>query len=673
MSQILNGLPIFVLPFLAVFAIAFAIASTGSGYGKLTGLHEFLRSRRFSADISPDVEINRINLLRLITAAILLHRTTYILIYQLEMVPLSIETAVTCLVAVLGILLLLGLATPIAAFLLLIGMQYFDYITETTTLGTDVLNILLLVLAFLPAGTRVSIDSILLKGSGSLSNALKKIYRLFGEPTLQRASTLRFLALLSYGLICISSVFHHFTDPAWMEGYANVQILTSSYLSRDYDLFRYVFEHAPTIAIPLAEFSIYGMIVWELFFIPMILSNRFTRMLAIGWGLAFILVSTFILQLNWLPYYEYVLWALLFWQGAWLHSAKQSRFLIYYDDKCNLCDRTVRFVRSTDLFSAVTLLPLSRNLEKLTGRGISIDDAYKDLYGVDQRSDQLYAGYNLYLTLSWRVFALLPIFPILLLGKLVRLGPYLYRKIADHRIQLFGSCEIPADSGELLTKREHISVANFRANDRVLFTVALSYLILAIFFSFRIPLIKDLPVVDKLSGVSQLLAREAAQVFGMTQLNVFNYHDLRLSENFYTISRVNDDDSLTLLPFTGTDGQRLKWHQSDRVYFGISLPWRRSMIDWDKSCYQEQWIYRWDSELVRLDKTAPGGVATYQLDYYYQPLPDPDMIAEYKFYLPTRRPTCSVRIDADTSRILSIREQSVGLRTLNGKTDKVRE
>ena len=58
------------------------------------------------------------------------------------------------------------------------------------------------------------------------------------------------------------------------------------------------------------------MIAWELLLLPFVLLGAFTRNIVVVWGLLFFLVSTFVLQLGWLPYYEYVFWAVLFWQGA---------------------------------------------------------------------------------------------------------------------------------------------------------------------------------------------------------------------------------------------------------------------------------------------------------------------------------------------------------------------
>ena len=116
-------------------------------------------------------------------------------------------------------------------------------------------------------------------------------------------------------------------------------------------------------------------------------------------GLGQRLCGTFVLQLGWLSYYEYVLWAVLFWQGAGLNAAGQGEIEILYDERCNLCDRTVRLLSRVDLFGVVSFRPLGRDQELLSKRGISAGDALQDLYGIDRRG-RVFRGYDLYAELE---------------------------------------------------------------------------------------------------------------------------------------------------------------------------------------------------------------------------------------------------------------------------------
>lgn len=48
-----------------------------------------------------------------------------------------------------------------------------------------------------------------------------------------------------------------------------------------------------------------------------------------------------------------------FWQSKFMSGANVLN--VAYDDRCNLCDRTVTFVKAVDVFGRVELKPLSKN------------------------------------------------------------------------------------------------------------------------------------------------------------------------------------------------------------------------------------------------------------------------------------------------------------------------
>ena len=613
-------------------------------------LHQFLRRRGFSRNPDLASEMVRLELARIACGLILAHRTLYTILYlPPDATPAELFAAWSIFVAALSFAA--GALTPAVGLFLVLLAHPADNVLRTTTLGSDVLQMLLLVLVFAPVGQALSLDAAWGERVPVWRDALRGLRRLFGPPSVARISLLRFLGLVSYGVVCLYSVFFHLTDPAWMEGYANALLLTSSYLSQHYGLFREWFAAYPVLGLRLAEAALYAMIAWELLLLPFVLIGAFTRNLVVLWGVLFFLVSTFVLQLGWLPYYEYVFWAVLFWQGAWLNASGRATIELLYDDRCNLCDRTVRFLSRTDLFGVVAFRPLSRHQDLLRKHGVSTGDALQDLYGIDRRG-RVFTGYDLYTELARRMLFLVPAWPLLVIGRWLRFGPVVYRWIAARRIGLFGVCEraapLPPSMRSSLEERP-------RARQPMLTAILVTYLVLLAAFLPRLVL---LPVPADSFGpwreLDQLARRslgEAHKLVGLNEINVFNADDLRMSEGFFTVEARGMDGKLRMLPFTGPVGERLAWHYSDRVYFANSLRYRRYRFPDHHYCYREahlphiREIVAWAGEDPALK--AP----QYLIRYYFQPLPEAEELKRYQFRMPEIQPVCEVVFDAASGMV----------------------
>jgi predicted DCC family thiol-disulfide oxidoreductase YuxK len=620
-------------------------------------IHRFLRRRGFSRNENLATEIVRLELARIICGLILAHRTLYTILYlPPDATPAELFAAWSVLVAAISFAA--GVLTPAVGLFLVLLAHPADNVLRTMTLGTDVLQMLLLVLVFAPVGQALSLDAAWGARVPLWRGALAALRRLFGPPTVARISVLRFLGLISYGVLCLYSVFFHFTDPAWMEGYANALLLTSSYLSQHHGLFRDWFAAYPGVGLRIAEAALYAMIAWELLLVPFVLHSAFTRNIVVVWGVLFFIVSTFVLQLGWLPYYEYVLWAVLFWQGAWLDGSGRATMELLYDDRCNLCDRTVRFLSRADLFGIVSFRPLSRNPELLGKHGLSAGAALQDLYGIDQ-SGRIFKGYDLYTDLARRVLLLFPAWPPLVVGRWLRIGPRVYRWIAARRIRLFGVCEraAPLPAGVRSTLEAKAATVP-QTRQPMLTALLIAYLVLLAAFLPRLVL---LPAAADSFGpwreLDQLARRwlgRAHELVGLNEINVFNANDLRMSEGFFTVEARGADGILRMLPFTGPLGERLGWHYSDRVYFANSLAYRRYRPVDHHYCYRESHlphireIVAWGREDAALQ--AP----QYLIRYYFQPLPEAAQLKRYEFRMPDIQPVCEVVFDAASGAVARV-------------------
>lgn len=115
---------------------------------------------------------------------------------------------------------------------------------------------------------------------------------------------------------------------------------------------------------------------------------------------------------------------------------------LFFDDRCNLCHGTMRFLAAVDWFKRIRPMPVSRSLTELANAGISLDEATNDLFGIDPVTGRSRSGYDLYVYLSRRIVLLYPAFPILFCGYAFGIGPFVYRFIANRRRRIWGTCEI---------------------------------------------------------------------------------------------------------------------------------------------------------------------------------------------------------------------------------------
>jgi predicted DCC family thiol-disulfide oxidoreductase YuxK len=651
------------LPFLIALALLFSLtllfwatAADDILRRAYTRWSEFLLRRGlFSAPL--EAEATKIDLLRIASGLIFLHRTWYTTLYVFggnDGVSLKIACIVTL---VIGALFTIGLFTPIMSLLLLFGnVLIIDTFFSTYTLGSIVFSMLLLTFTFAPSGTRISADNIIAGGHSRLSGLVRAIYIFFGTPSVDRLVLAKWTTLVSYSVLCLYSVLLHLDDELWRNGYVATILLTNSYLSKYYGFFQSL-AHSSELFILLTRISMWGMLVWYLVFLPFTLLGGWFRKAVIIWSLLFFLVSTFLLQLGWLGYYEFVLAALLFWDRKFIVWSDTSRLDVLYDDRCNLCDRTVRFLSRVDVFRALRFCPLTKNAALVQRLGLSTDEVLRDLYGHDGERQRIYRGYDFYAEVSKRLVLLLWLVPIFFVGRVTGLGRLIYRLVADRRIRWFGVCEFAPDYNAARDARTPINGLTKPRNStpRALFSAFIAiHSILAVIFVAHYPIFGLRPPAAWLRWVSE--------AYALAPIDVFNKHDLTLGEHWFTVEAVGPDGTSELLPFTGHAGERLSWHSSDRVYFANSLYWRRLQLGLPEVCYTDR-DEAFLRDVIGWHRFSIGGAATtrYRVTYYYQPLPK-FSAAGGVFFQPTKISTvCSVTLnpkgvleDGGTNRLPSI-------------------
>lgn len=555
-------------------------------------------------------EINKFALLRVLFGLILFARGLDVYGLLLDSERFSAVGLWAGAEMLAGALLALGLLSQwVLVFLVVAMWRYGDSVVAKGTLGNDIGAILAVLLLLVNAGKHLSLDSALLKRLPSLHWSLL-YYR--GVPGREIIFYAKFTALASYWAVCVYSIAVHLNEPAWMDGSAGPLLLSNNFMAVWHEQFSAVFTSS-ALAVGLAKGSIWIMMLWYPVILPFVLLGGWFRLYVIVWGCLFFALSMFFLQLGYLAEIEVLLWLALFWSISGLD--RRQTLEVLYDDRCNLCDRTVQAVTLLDVFGRIHLRPLSKNKPLLDEIGLDMEQALTDLYGVDGRS-RLFRGYDFYVQLSRTLVLLWPILPLLLLGRLLWIGPRIYRFIAERRTRLFGVCELP--------RRKFLRSLSIEEARSVLpQAVTLHVCLLIMFYFAAVPA----PYIGW-SGLPNYGAR-MAHTYGIAPINVFNKTDLRMAENWYVLDSVDFDERV---PLFDEDGSRLAMHASDRIYFGHTLRFRRRVIN-KSGCHFEAWQpqFEYMSRIYLQQRGAEAGEYEFKYRQFKQPLVSTDDIARNQF------------------------------------------
>ncbi len=564
-------------------------------------------------------EIPKFGLIRIIFGALLLNRLFYMwyLSYPTDWQnPIYVLTLFAELAAALAILL--GFATQWAfVHQMLYQWHAGEAVLGNGTLGNDIAAILSLFLFLTNAGSRISLDGILTKRTPVL-----RPFLLYWGTSDRDVVVSKFIALFSYWLICIYSMAQHLAEPAWMKGFAGPQLLANNFMSVYHASFASYFETSEILVL-LAKLGLWGMFPWYLGVLPLVLLGGWFRAYVIGWGILFFVLSHCVLQLGWLAEFEWLLWASLF-----LYSSRKVD--VAYDDKCNLCDRTIQFLKLVDLSGNICLRPVSKSKSWLDERGITQESALYDLHAWDRKQKKLYSGYDFYLTLSASIAPLMPLWPVLMLCRITAIGPQVYRIVADRRIRMLGACKMPSQ------KREWVSPQNYA---RVSFSscrsaIAMHVIILGAFYTAGIPW--------RFVGWSgfQTPFAAAAHYYGIAPIDVFNKTDLRMAENWFTLKSEKNQ----IVPIFNPDGSRGWYHKSDRIYFGGTLRFRRMVIGRNDCHYNNP---RWKhliNQILLLHKRITGETGPFIYTQYFSALADDKKINNLSYERGSTRIVCSMKV-----------------------------
>jgi predicted DCC family thiol-disulfide oxidoreductase YuxK len=175
-----------------------------------------------------------------------------------------------------------------------------------------------------------------------------------------------------------------------------------------------------------------SVVAFEVGFIFAVLFRKVRPALAL-WGLAFHVGNGLVLKIwfwDLMPAYV----CLFDWIGMSraLFLRGRNPLLVFYDEGCGFCRRTVAILRSLDLFDALKpVAGLSKDPVRGSYPQLTEEMLTRDVYAASR--GQIAAGYDAYVWIAKRLFVLWPIAALLRFPLVAALGKRTYRRIADSR------------------------------------------------------------------------------------------------------------------------------------------------------------------------------------------------------------------------------------------------
>jgi predicted DCC family thiol-disulfide oxidoreductase YuxK len=588
---------------LAVYLIARLFPVTNTFLPRISA---FLQTRAFPYTSSH--EHNKFAILRFFFGLVILLRAqdvASLLLPEEYFLPLGIYNGMEHFFA---LMIMFGFCTQFSfGYFIFVMFSIGESALGTSTLGNDVAAMVAMFLLLTQSGRFLSVDSVIIQKYPALRGVLGYGAEL---PNITTTTIAKLLLYASYWFVCLYSFSMHIDVSSWLNGTAGPLLFVNNFMSRFHVFFTQIFLQSD-LAVLMARVSIIVMLVWYAVMVLGVLMGGWWRRLNIIWGVLFLCLSMFFLQLGSLSYFETIMWIVLFWPKWGVDNSKKC--YLFYDDKCNLCDRTVQFVRTVDIFDRIQLMPVSHNAVALQQYGITTEAALEDLHGVLPDQGVVRAGYALYELLARQLLLLWLLVPVLWLGRVLRIGPFIYRFVAVRRRAMFGVCVLPVPKPEWNIAPQQAPVRSLLFSMIACHVLVLGAVYLA---SMRIPYIE----IERKDS----LLNNAAHIYGIAPIDVFNNTDLLMMENWFTLTEATSN---RLLPVFDRDGSRFAYHKSDRIYYGHTIIFRRSEIGRPNCAFMRQEPMMRYLANIWMHQSRLTGSHEFIYTQYYQKAPSVQLLA----------------------------------------------
>ncbi|MDD5578687.1 MAG: DCC1-like thiol-disulfide oxidoreductase family protein [Methylobacter sp.] len=432
-------------------------------------------------------------------------------------------------------------------------------------------------LLFMPGDRAFSIDNLRYKLSTPFSH-----YRFFNTRT---ASELAYYLPVAIGLgfLYFDSAIHKLFAEHWRNGLGSWLPLTQPYYVSAIDMSYLLNNEFLQNAIG------YTVLIFQFSFIFLFADRRF-RLIYLLIGLSLHLGIIFSLNV-----YPYGLGMLIFytliippeWWGAMgrLFKAKTPSLIVFYDQQCPLCNRTVLILNHFDIFSCIDFKSAQEHAVNYPAlESISQEVLLTDLYALD-KNNRIYSGLNTYIQIFLKMRYLAPIGLILSVPGIYKWASKKYRSIADSRIRLKCSSECPMpeklqDNTLYHHFFECIATRKPKLFVRKLAKITIALLLLQLNSSIHYGIIYRLhintrqnPVIAAISQASNSLIQISQVFVGITPHALYLHDHFAGYDHIIAITYIDPTGIERWLPFVNEQGRLLapNWGRVQSMWANIAV------------------------------------------------------------------------------------------------------
>jgi predicted DCC family thiol-disulfide oxidoreductase YuxK len=550
---------------------------------------------------SVEYEQKKLAVIRWITGLIVLYRFLQVL-YTVQYVEEFQGAFLVGVVATACIFFFtIGFLGPLSTLAAVWALAKFDASFGCNTLGTNILSQFFIVL-FLASHSRFySVDTLLLNSKSAIGKAMSKLYSWVGVPTPESLRFYYFIGFFSYAIVSFCALSFHVLDENWVAGRTPFAFFPAAFLSKYYPLFREIVIHWPSLFMALSIFLTVGQSIFQFFMIPMAWTKWGMRFV-IFWGFSFFVASLFFVNLSYLPHAE-----VLSWLAFFTRVGKNNPIVLLFDDRCNLCKKSVKLLKFFNFNGSVEFLGLSKADHLVIKHNLDRDEVRVWLYGIQENN--IYKGYDLYIQII-KANPLLWVFaPLFFIGKVTGIGYRIYSWIANNRYKLFGTCELSYPIPPYVPPISTVKNSFIKGVLYIYMVVSVVFLIHEMpYLNVEVP--KRL--VSAGLGSINIGMDRTLYLFGLKTPMVFNEDDLKMNQKYFVLYRKTAqgeelipfiDENGGRLPYFGSDWLHLTNHGSDLLYFSTTMKHQRSLIWYEPDDFYKPGNYgdRFMRRLIMVD------------------------------------------------------------------------
>jgi len=450
---------------------------------------------------------------------------------------------VTSLVASLCVTL--GFLTKISLGYLLVFSLAFKSVLPGS-LGDQIAMMLIWGMLIGGAGEKHSIDAYLASKGGWLKWIPLPLPGKYSE----RIAIARSFPLFLYWMVALNAMAYHFQDQFWLEGDVLQLLLTTPYITEYYSYLETWRNYHSLSFDWFMKISLVVQGFWELLLFPLFYIPIF-RPFVVFQGLAFFVISTMTLNLGYLPYGELLLWFFIF---GYFKPAKVP-LTLFYDDKCGLCQRSVKVLAFFDVANKLSL----KKLSEANGEAQDLFQSTNSIVSYDNRD--LTAGYDVYIILSKKLILFWPLHPFLQLGRIANIGPKIYQWVATNRSKVT-MCKITFEDSLKTSFKQYGNILPI-----VLIALGLTA---TVFLSNTLYVLSiHANLKDQVRSPIRSL-KHASRLASFTPVKVFNKGDLSLGSTSFVMYQ-ESNNRIKIVPYQDHLGGRLRYIKNEYAYFKMSL------------------------------------------------------------------------------------------------------